>query len=77
MQAFKPDALISLERHSVVMFVAYNLPGDTLWIGITGSPFLGISVQVLTFCALWDYLTIIAFHWLSAFSFSLYPTQAA
>jgi hypothetical protein len=77
MQAFKSDALISLEWHSVIMLIADNLPGNALGEGITGSPFLGIPVQVLAFCTLWHYLGFIAFHCLSSFSFSLYPTHSA
>ena len=76
MHTLKPDALISLERHSVVMLVAYNLPRNALGIGIAGSPFLGVSVEVLAFCTLWDYLTFISFHWLTSF-FYAYATQAA
>jgi hypothetical protein len=75
MQAFKPDALISLERHSVIMLIANDLPGNALGICITGSPLLGIPVQVLAFCTLWYYLGFIAFHWLSSFSFSLDSTH--
>jgi hypothetical protein len=59
------------------MLVANNLPVDTLGIGITGSSFLGVSVEVLAFCALWYYLSFIAFHWLSAFSFSRHKNQSA
>jgi hypothetical protein len=50
------------------MLIAYNLPGDTLGKGIAGSPFLGISVQVLAFCTLWHDLRFIAFYWLLPFS---------
>jgi hypothetical protein len=55
LNAFKPNALIALERHSVVMLITDNLPGDTLREGITCFPFLSISVQVLAFCTLWYY----------------------
>lgn len=53
MHAFKSNALISLEWQSVIMFIAYNLPGDTLREGIAGAPFFCISVQLLAFGALW------------------------
>jgi hypothetical protein len=50
LNSFKPNSLIPLEGLSVVMFVTYNLPGDTLWKGVTASPFLAFPVKVLTFC---------------------------
>lgn len=36
------NPLISLERLSVVMLIADNLPGNAFWKGITGSLFLGV-----------------------------------
>ena len=64
------NPLISLERLPVIMFVADNLPGDTFWKGITGSLFLGVSSEVLTFCALRYYSLPVFFHWLLPLSFS-------
>ena len=77
MHAFKSNALISLKRHSVIMLIADDLPGDTLGVGIAGTPLLGISVQVLAFCTLWHYLGFIAFHRPYSFSFSPDSTHIA
>lgn len=58
------NPFISLERFSMVMFVADNLPGNAFWKGITGSLFLGVPSKVLTLCALWYYGLSVFFHWL-------------
>ena len=54
----------------MVMFVAYNLPGNAFWKGITGSLFLGVPAEVLTLCALWYYSLTVCFHWLLSLLFS-------
>jgi len=88
LDALESNPLISLERLSMVMLVADNLPRNAFWKGIAGSLFLCVTPQVLTFCALWYKSLSVWFHWLlplsgskaagfEFFSFYTHTTQQA